>query len=59
MIRCSTFGTPVSTGLTTETIKFHSLADIEITMRCPACLMNHKWEQKDAWIDGVNKPKKN
>lgn len=52
MIRCPTFGIPVSTGLTTEAIKFDSLSGIEITMRCPACLKNHKWERKDAWIDG-------
>jgi hypothetical protein len=53
MIRCSTFGTPVPTGLTTEAIKFDSLSGIEIPMQCPACLKNHKWERKDAWIDGA------
>jgi hypothetical protein len=53
MIRCPVFGTSVSTGLTTEAIKFESLSALQIPMRCPACLRNHKWERKDAWIDGA------
>jgi hypothetical protein len=52
MIRCPVFGRAVPTGLTTEAIKFASLSDITVPMRCPACLRIHKWEQKDAWVDG-------
>jgi hypothetical protein len=51
MIRCSTFETPVPTGLSTETIKFESLSGMDIPMRCPACLRNHKWQQRDAWVE--------
>ena len=54
MISCRTFGTPVPTGLTTETIKFESLSGTEIRMRCPACLKCHRWKRKDAWIEGAN-----
>jgi hypothetical protein len=54
MISCRTFGTPVPTGLTTETIKFESLSGMEIRMRCPACLKHHRWQRKDAWIEGAN-----
>jgi hypothetical protein len=52
MIRCPIFGGAVPTGLTTEKIKFDSLSGIAIPFRCPACLRTHKWEQKDAWVDG-------
>jgi hypothetical protein len=52
MIRCPIFGRAVPTGLTTEKIKFDSLSDITIPFRRPACLRTHKWEQKDAWVDG-------
>jgi len=54
IIRCCTFGTPVPTGLTTETIKFESLSGMGIRMRCPACLKYHRWQRKDASIDGAN-----
>ena len=50
MIRCPILGTAIPTGLTTEQIKFVSLAGIEIPLRCPACLKIHRWEQKDAWV---------
>ena len=53
MIRCPTFGREVPTGLTTEIIKFESLSGVTIPFRCPACLRTHKWEQKDAWVDGA------
>ena len=34
------------TGLTTEKIKFESLAGVTIPRQCPACLKVHKWEKR-------------
>jgi hypothetical protein len=52
MIRCPITGRAVSTGLTTKTILFDSIdADLEIPLRCPACLKMHNWRPRDAWID--------
>jgi endogenous inhibitor of DNA gyrase (YacG/DUF329 family) len=51
MISCPTVGKAVPTGLTTETIKFESLAGITIPLQCPACMKLHKWEKKEAWVD--------
>jgi hypothetical protein len=50
MIRCPTLKEPVSTGLTTEAIKFESLDDLSIPLRCPACRKTHHWGLKDAWV---------
>jgi hypothetical protein len=51
MIRCPIVGVDVPTGLSTETIKFDSLSNVTIPLRCPACRKLHKWEQKDAWVE--------
>ena len=52
MIRCPISGRVVSTGLTTEMIVFDSInPDLEMPLRCPACLKMHNWRPKDAWID--------
>ena len=51
LIRCPIYGKPVKTGLSTETIMFESLSDVEVPLNCPACRKIHKWSQKDAWID--------
>ena len=55
MILCPTLNKPVETGLTTEKIVFDSLAGVTIRLQCPACLKIHKWELKDAWVDGVDR----
>jgi hypothetical protein len=52
MIRCPTFGKDVPTGLTTEKIKLDSISDIVLRLRCSACRKLHKWERRDAWVDG-------
>jgi hypothetical protein len=52
MILCPTVRKAVPTGLTTEKIKFDSLAGITIPLQCPACLKIHKWEKEEAWVDG-------
>jgi hypothetical protein len=55
MIRCPSVGGAVPTGLTTEMVLFETIdADLEIPLRCPACLKIHKWRPKDAWIDKAN-----
>ena len=51
MIRCPTFNTAVSTGLTTDVIKLDTL-DITLSLRCPTCGKLHQWKQKDAWVEG-------
>jgi hypothetical protein len=57
MFRCPVFGSAVPTGLTTEQIIFDSLPpDLEIPMRCPACMKFHNWEPKDAWVENDARP---
>jgi hypothetical protein len=52
MIRCPIVGSAVPTGLTTEMILFKTIdADLDIPLRCLACLRIHKWRPRDAWID--------
>ena len=53
MIRCPTTGTPVPTGLTTEKIKFESLSEIKIPLKCAyvpfcthACFCSQWWSFK-------------
>jgi hypothetical protein len=52
MIRCSTFGTAVATGLRAETTVLDSLEDLPMPMR--AWMKLHKWQRKDAWVDTGN-----
>jgi hypothetical protein len=55
LIKCPVTKKPVSTGLTTEHVKFESLPD-DLTLmleRCPSCLKVHKWEPKEAWVAGT------
>ena len=51
MIRCPVLREPVETGLKTEAIRFESLNDVAIPLRCPACLKMHRWRRKDAWVE--------
>jgi len=39
------------TGLTTENVKFVSLAGIQFSMVCPVCGGIHRWKQRDAWVE--------
>src|SRR5262249_48516467 len=50
LIQCPVLRTPVSTGLSTEMIKFSSLPDLPYTLRCPGCGKLHHWRPKDAWV---------
>ena len=49
-ITCPTTGIPVTTGLTTRWVVFHSLPSVAIPLRCPACGQMHRWKPQDAWI---------
>ena len=52
MIRCPIKGRAVPTGLTTEMVLFDLIpADLEMPLRCLACLKVHTWKAKDAWVD--------
>jgi hypothetical protein len=51
MVRCPPLGMKVSTGLTTESVKFESLPDIAIPFRCPARRKMHNWRPITAWVD--------
>jgi hypothetical protein len=55
-IRCPRLGIPVSTGLTTRWVRFDSLPEVSIPLRCPACRNVHKWTPKDAWVDSHLRP---
>ena len=49
-INCPTTGVPVTTGLTTRWVVFHSLPSVAVPLRCPACGQMHRWKPQDAWI---------
>ena len=49
-INCPTTGIPVTTGLTTNWVVFHSLPSVAVPLRCPACGQMHRWKPQDAWI---------
>ena len=51
MVRCPTLGAGVSTGLTTEVVKFESIPDIPIPFKCPGCRKMHNWRPITAWVD--------
>jgi hypothetical protein len=49
-ITCPTTGVPVTTGLTTRWVVFHSLPPVAVPLCCPACGQVHNWKPQDAWI---------
>jgi hypothetical protein len=49
-INCPITGVPVTTGLTTNWVVFHSLPSVAIPLRCRACGQMHRWKPRDAWI---------
>ena len=57
LIRCRSTSRVVPTGLTTENVKFISLAEIQFSMVCPVCGGIHRWKQRDAWVEGSNQTK--
>ena len=53
-INCPTTGIPVPTGLTTNSVVFHSLPPVAVPLCCAACGKMHKWKPQDAWIGRRN-----
>ena len=49
-IKCHSTGIPVPTGLTTDSVVFHSLPPVAVPLCCAACGKMHKWKPQDAWI---------
>ena len=58
LIRCRRTSRVVPTGLTTENVKFVSLAGIQFSMVCPVCGGIHRWKQRDAWVESSDQTKK-
>jgi hypothetical protein len=58
LIRCRRTSRVVPTGLTTENVKFISLAGSQFSMVCPVCGGIHRWKQRDAWVEGSDQTKR-
>jgi hypothetical protein len=58
IIRCPITGLAVSTGLDTETIVFETLPEIEMPLQCPSCGETHHWRPREAWVRGVERPRR-
>jgi len=52
MIKCTTTGRPVSTGIEIEPSVFRKLPNLRARMLCPACGQEHGWMTKSAWLAG-------
>src|SRR5215475_3856684 len=50
MIMCPAKKRPIPTGLTTKSVIFESLPDINMPIRCPGCGRHHVWSRKRAWV---------
>jgi len=50
MTRCPNTGRAVSTGISTSSVKFDTLPDVGVRMRCPACGRDHVWRKREAWL---------
>jgi hypothetical protein len=53
MTRCPVTGEAVSTGLTTHSVIFESIPDVDTPMNCPVCGRQHFWSQRSAWVKGL------
>jgi hypothetical protein len=58
LIRCRKTSRVVPTGLTTENVKFVSLAGIQFSMVCPRLWAIHRSKQRDAWVEGSDQTKR-
>ena len=50
MIMCPVKKRPIPTGLTTNSVIFESLPDINMPIRCPSCGRQHVWSRRKAWV---------
>jgi hypothetical protein len=52
MTKCPVTGHVVSTGLTTHSVIFDSIPEVDTPMRCAVCGGEHFWTQRSAWVKG-------
>ena len=50
MTMCSVTNRSIPTGLTTNSVIFESLPDINLPIRCPRCGRQHVWSRRKAWV---------
>ena len=50
MIMCPVKKRPIPTGLTTNSVIFDSLPDLNMPIRCPSCGRQHVWSRRKAWV---------
>ena len=55
MIDCPTTGKPIFTGVNLPKAVLDSSTMPDNTVRCPHCEQPHKWNKKDAYIEGEKK----
>jgi hypothetical protein len=50
MTMCPVTGRSIPTGLTTNSVIFESLPEINLPIRCPRCGRQHVWSKSKAWV---------
>ena len=50
MIKCPKTGREISTGITTDRVRFNSTPVFFASTYCPICCATHEWFAKDAWV---------
>ena len=50
MIKCPKTGREISTGITTDRVRFNSTPVFFASTYCPMCRTTHEWFAKDAWV---------
>ena len=50
MIKCPKTGREISTGITTDRVRFNSTPVFFASTYCPICCTTHEWFAKDAWV---------
>jgi hypothetical protein len=56
MIMCPVKKRPIPTGLTTNSVIFESLPDINVPIRCPSCGRQHVWSRgKPGWQNRIRR----
>ena len=51
MVRCSTTGRELSTGIEMVAATFEQLPEIRSQITCPVCKLDHIWSTREAWLD--------
>jgi len=50
MIKCPKTGREISTGISTDRVRFNSTPVFFASTYCPICRAAHEWFAKDAWV---------